>query len=285
MSEKRDVSGVVQILIAAILFSFSGLLTKWMPWSGLSLAGARAVFAVLVMGICRGSYRVRLTGANMLAGASVMLTSVLFMIANKMTTAANAIVLQYAMPIFVILLCVIAYHQKPTKRDLLTVFFVLCEVILCFTDSLGGGSIGGDLVAILSAITYSVVFFAARLPGCSPREYTYIGNLLSCPLVLCMAFDPAVSWGEPIPYIIAGVMGLFLSAGYMFFSAGIVKVPPVTAAILCNIEPVLNPIWVFLALGEMPGIPAILGAFVVLTTVTLYSLTGAKKQSRPSARA
>ncbi len=130
----------------------------------------------------------------------------------------------------------------------------------------------GNGLALLSALTYSLVFFAARLSECDPSDYTYLGNVLSCMFLVNLFYDPAVSASGPMPWLVAAVMGVSLSLGYIFFSSGMRDVEPVAAAIISNVEPVLNPIWVFLALGETPGVTAMLGAAVVLCTVTVYSL-------------
>lgn len=263
-------TATMKVFLAALVFSFSGLMSKWMPWGALSMVGGRAVIAALIIGLYRKSFRVKLTRGVVLGGLSVMLTSVLFLMANKLTTAANAIVLQYAMPIFVIALCAIFFHQKPSRMDVIAVVFVLAGIALCFSDNLGGGAMSGNLLAILSAVTYALVFFAARLDNCNPFDYTYLGNLISSVFLINLFFDPAVS-AAPMPWVVCLLMGIMLAGGYLLLSGGVKDVAPVTAAIVSNIEPVLNPIWVFLALGEQPGIRAILGAAVVLVTVTIYS--------------
>lgn len=263
-------TAALKVFLAALVFSFSGLTSKWMPWSALSMVGGRAIIAALIIALYRKSFRVKLTRGTVLGGLGVMLTSVLFLMANKLTTAANAIVLQYAMPVFVIILCAVFYHQKPSKMDMIAVVFVLLGIALCFSDSLGGGALSGDLLAILSAITYAFVFFAARLDDCDPFSYTYLGNLISSVFLINLFFDPAVT-ADPAPWLVCLLMGVILAGGYLLLSSGVKDVSPVTAAIVSNIEPVLNPIWVFLALGELPGVRAIVGAAVVLITVTLYS--------------
>ncbi len=265
--------GAAQVFLAAIVFSFSGLTSKWMPWSAESLVGARGLVAVLVMGFARRSFRVRLNWPTVLAALSVMLTSLLFMNACKRTSAANAIVLQYAMPVFVILCCALVYKQYPTRLDLCAAALVIVGVCLCFADGFGKGSASlmGNIMALGSAVTYAMVFFMSRLPGCDPFDYTYLGNLFSAVFLISLPFDPKVN-ADPGPWLVAALMGVLLSAGYLLLSHGMKRTPPVVAAILCNIEPVLNPIWVFLALHEKPGMTAIIGALVVLFTVTAYSI-------------
>lgn len=279
MANKSARYANLQIFLAALLFSFSGVMGKWMPWGAMSLVGARALVAVVEMAIYRRSVKVRLNRATVLAGVSVALTSLLYMLAIKLTTAANAIVLQYAMPAVVILMCALFLRQMPSKLDVAAAALVMLGVILCFADNLGGGkSVLGDLLAFASAFTYAMVFFSARMRDCDPFDYTFLGNLITSVFAVNLFFDRAVT-ADPMPWLIAVLMGVLLSTGYLLFSKGMGHTSPVTAAILSNIEPVMNPIWVFMFSRERPGATAVIGACVVLITATAYSLL---KQRRAS---
>ena len=132
----------------------------------------------------------------------------------------------------------------------------------------------------VTAFTFALVFFAARFKDADPMDYTYLGNLGSCLFLLYIPFDQHFTLA-PRAVLAALLMGLCLTAGYLLFTAGMRKgVHPVTAAIVANVEPVLNPIWVFLFLGENPGLYSILGAFLVILAVTIYSLLK-NRQARP----
>lgn len=277
--------GAVIIMLASIAWSFSGVLSKWSPWGPLSLVGARAALAALAFGFRRGSFRVRLTPGVVLGALGVALTSILFIIANKLTTAANAIVLQYAAPIVVILICWIYFHQRPTKLDIVAACVAGAGVVLCFMGGLQGGSPVGDALALLSAVSFAVVFFAAQIPNTDPLDYTYLGNLLSALMLLAIPFDKAFTL-DTKAMIGVLLMGLSLSAGYLLFSQGMrLGVSPVTAAIVSNVEPVLNPLWVYLAMGEQPGPFTLLGAALVLLSVTLYSVLKGRQAQKASKKA
>ena len=101
MREKRI--GALQVALGAIFWSFAGVLGKWLPWNAFTINGLRSLVAVILLGLARKSFKVRLTRGTLLGAIGVMLTSVLYMAAIKLTTSANAIVLQYAAPAFVIL--------------------------------------------------------------------------------------------------------------------------------------------------------------------------------------
>ena len=275
--DKRKI-GALQVLAAATCWSFAGVFTKWLPWNSWTIIGLRALVCTIVLGLSRRSFKVKLSPGNILGALGMAVTGVLFLSATKLTTAANAIVLQYAMPIFVIGLCWIFYHQKPSRIDVLTAVCVLAGVVLCSWEGFtgGGGKLVGDLLAIGSAVSYSLVFFCARLPETSAQDYSFLGGMLSVPFSICAFFDPNMS-AQPTHWLAVIAMGLCLAGGYFFISKSLSNVHPVTSALVANLEPVLNPLWVFLFLGENPGVYTIVGMVVVIATVTIYSLKGGRK--------
>ncbi len=281
LNEKTTkLSGPLFVLASAVVWSFSGVLSKGLAWSGLSKAGLRGVIAIFIYAAFRRSFRVKLNLPLVVGALGVALTSVLYMTALSYTTSGNAIVLQYSMPIFVVFLSWLMFKQKPRARDLVATLCVLAGVIMCFAQGVNGGAIGGDLIALCSGLTYACVFLASRIPKNDPLSYTYLGNCFSALMAVYIFFDPAVHFAAtpdiPASAVIADwvrilLMGLSLGFGYLLFAYGMRRTSPVTAAILSNAEPVLNPIWVFIFIGENPGVFGIIGAAVVLITVTVYS--------------
>ncbi len=273
-------SGAACIILAALAWSFAGVLSKLAPWSAFSIIGARALFTTLVFGFKRKTFKPSFTKGNLLGAFGVAATSTLFIMANKMTSAANAIVLQYAMPVVVILGYWVLKGKKPSALDAGASLFVLLGVILCFMGGLGRGALLGDALALLSAFTYALVFFAARLPDADPSDYTYLGNLVSSLFLLYIPFDSNFVM-NPTAVIAVLLMGLCLTLGYLLFTAGMKKrVHPVTASILANAEPVMNPIWAFVFLGENPGLFSLLGAALVLLSVSVYSVLKGRAEKK-----
>ena len=274
-------SSIACILLACVCWSFGGLLTKLIPWSGLSVAGFRALSAAIFMGAMRRSFRPANTVGNWLGAFGVMATSTLFIFANKYTSAANAIVLQYAMPVIVIIFEAAVGHRRPSQLDAVSVLVVLAGVVLCFCQGLSGGGMAGNLLALGSAFTYAIVYLAAHRPDCDVLSYAYQCNLVASLLALYIPFDPAVSASGPMDYLAALGLGLCLALGYLFFNAGMRHgVSPITAAIVSNIEPILNPTWCFFFLGEDPGLLSIIGAAVVLAAVTAYTILSSPRKTR-----
>ena len=269
MSKNR--LGALQVALAAISWSFAGVFSKSLPWNALTMNGVRSLIAAALLAMARGTAKVRLTRGTLLGAAGVALTSILYMAATKLTTSANAIVLQYAMPVFVILFSWLFYGQKPRRKHLIIAAFILCGVVLCSWDGLRGGNALGDGLAILSAVTFAMVFFCARIPGANPKDYSYLGMIFCAPFALCGVFDPGMSL-NPAHWLIALGLGVCLAGGYFFIARSMSNVSPISAALLANLEPILNPIWVFIFVGERPGPLTLVGAGIVLVTATVYAL-------------
>lgn len=271
------------VTLGAVAWSFSGVLSQGLMWNGFTKTGVRGIVASLIFAAFRKSFRVKITFGLVLGALGVALTSLLYMSATLYTSASNAIVLQYSMPAYVILLNFLVFRQRPARRDLVTVFFVMLGVVLCCMEGLRGDSdsMFGNFLGLLSGLTFAVVFFASRLPGCDPISYSYLGNVFSIVLALGLFFDPNVHLLPTETYTSgmifmdftkAILLGVSLGLGYLFFSIGIKRTSAVSAAIITNLEPVLNPVWVFIFLGVWPGVFGIVGALIVLVTVTLHSI-------------
>lgn len=265
-------SGALCIILGCLAWSFAGVLSKWTPWGAYSIIGARSLFTVMVFAAKRRIIKPSFSRGNWIGAFGVAATSALFIIANKMTSAANAIVLQYAMPVVVILGYWIFQGKKPSLLDAGTGLLVLLGVALCFMGGFRRGALLGDALALLSAFTFALVFFAARMEDADTTEYAYLGNLLGSLFLIALPFDPGFTLA-PGALISVTLMGVCLSLGYLLFSSGMkAGVHPVTASILANVEPVMNPFWAFVFLGENPGALSLFGAALVLFSVSAYSL-------------
>lgn len=276
-STERKTSGVLFILLASLFWSFGGVLSKFAPWSAFTLAGFRSVVSVLILGLYRRSFRVRANAPTWIGAVGVAMTSTLFLMSTKLTSAANAIVLQYAMPVFVILYQALVLKRKPSRVDVGTAAVVLLGVVLCFCQGFRSGGMLGNATGLLSAVSWAAVFLAARMPGCDAMSYTFLGNLLCCAWLVYIPFDPSFSL-SPMAWLVALGLGACLGLGYLFFSLGMSRgISSTAAAIVANVEPVLNPTWCFLFLGENPGVLSLSGALVVLLAVTAYSLLSRRR--------
>ena len=285
----RRIKGSLLVFASALCWSFSGVLGKNLSWNGLSKTGVRAVVAVLIYAAYRKSFKVKLSKSTLVGALGVFLTSLLYMLALTMTTSANAIVLQYSMPVYVVLINYLAFRIKPGIKQLIALPLLLAGVALCcISGSVGGQKLPnarwGNALALLSGFTFSLVFVAGRMKGADSVDYTYFGNCLSMLLVFSALLDPNVRFGfdgETLgDWALILLMGVSLGMGYLLLGIGLRTASPVSAAILENLEPALNPVWVFLFLGERPGTPGIIGCLIVLFTVTVYSALPEGKRKR-----
>ena len=166
------------------------MFTKLVGWNSFTLAGVRSIFALLVLGLARGSFRVRPNRGMWLSAVGVTVTSLLFMSAARLTTAANAIVLQYTASIFVILYMLLFKKQRPLKSELVAAFFVMLGVCLCFAGGLEGGRLLGNILGLCSGVTFAMMFLANRYSGNDPLDNVYFGTLAGVPFALSACFDP-----------------------------------------------------------------------------------------------
>jgi len=275
---KRNM-GPVYVFFAAVLWSFAGISGKFIPYGALSIACLRGVIAAITIGIVGGKWFFKPTPAVLLGAFGTFATSVLFMIANKITMAANAIVLQYTAPAFVIILSAIFYRAKPNKLDAVTVLITLGGISLFFIEHIGHGAVLGDLLALLSGLTFAMVFFVNRLPGANPMQASYLGCLLHGLLIPFLFFDESLRRFDPMIALLILATGVIqLGMAYIFFSKGIKTTSAIPSSIIAMIEPILNPIWVFLAMGETPGPLSIVGASIVVVTVGGYNVISVLRQ-------
>ena len=271
----RSHLGALQVALAAISWSFAGALSKSLPWNSFTINGMRSLVAAVLLAFARRGVRVRLTKGTLLGAAGTALTGVLYMVAVKLTTSANAIVLQYAMPAFVILFSWIFYGQRPGLRQLVIAGCIMAGVVLCSWEGLAGGNVRGDVIALMAAVPFSLLFFCACMPGADPRDYSYLGMVFCAPCALNAFFDPGVT-ANPVHWLTAVALGFCLAGGYFFISKSMSNVSPVSAALLSNLEPILNPVWAFLLVGERPGRLTVVGASIVLAAATVYALMPAR---------
>lgn len=268
--------GPVFILAAALLWSLAGLLIKYIPWHPMAIAGGRSFLAAFVF---IAFYRRRLLRwpgrVTVLSGLALALTQIGFVIANKLTTAANAIMLQYVSPFFVVVLGALLYHYRPTRREVTALVIASSGIILFFLDDLSPGNMAGNLLALGTAVTFAMVFLFNHRPECDTPVALFIGQavtfLSGLPFLLTTR---DFSWPPLLSMLILGIFQLGLA--YFCFGIGIRTTPPLAASLLAMVEPIINPVWVFLAVHEVPGWPALTGAAIVLAAVLYLNLRNLK---------
>lgn len=272
-NKAQKIRGTLTMLSASVCFSLGGLLIKMVPWNPLAINGVRNLIASCVIGlyIYFTHHRIKvnftvLAGAVCMAGVTTMFT-----IANKLTTAGNAIVLQYSAPIWIILLMFVFFGKKPSRLEAVTIILVLAGILCFFFDSLSTGKIVGDLIAFLSGFFYAGMFMLNQFEKGDPLSSIVIGQFL-CGLVLSpMALRETVFSPSALAAVfILGTVQVGLA--YILFSIGTRLTDPVTASIINAMEPILNPILVAVFYGEMLGDLSLIGAAIVVGSILFYNI-------------
>jgi len=282
--------GPLYLAAAAVLWSMGGFLTKFIPFSALTVACVRGlVGASLQLWVSRKNPP-KITKPVLLTAICYLGETCLFMFANKMTSAGSAIALQNTSPLFIILMAYLVLHQKPSRLDLITAVVLCGGIMLSMLDTFNGGSLAGssptlgNVMAILSGVFYAGIFFTSRLPDANPLHSTILGNLMYLIFLPFVFIDPAVmnasdnavsaplAWGAMI------FMGLFqIGLAWLCFSIGIRTTPSLKASFIVMIEPVLSPILAFFLLSEAMTPLSIAGSVLVIGAVLVNNVLSQKK--------
>jgi len=272
---------IIFLVLSAILWSFGGLFIKLVSWNPMAIAGLRSLIAVLVLLAYVRHPRFTWSFPQMGGAIAYAVTVTLFVLATRLTTAANAILLQYTAPIYVALLGSWFLGERAEWFDCINILILIGGIALFFLDYLTVGNLLGNGFAILSGISFAcLVLFLRKQKNESPIGSIMLGNLLTGLVGLPFMFDSmpgALSWAG---LLFLGVVQLGLS--YVLYSKAIKHVTALEAILIPGIEPILNPIWVFLILGERPGKWALIGGFIVLISVTLRSLIAIRRRDLSS---
>ena len=273
LSERRK--AILYLALAAILWSTSRLFVKILDWQPISILAGRSIFASIVFLIYLRRIPIRFSMWQLLAAGMFILTQFLFVTSTKMTTAANAIFLQYTAPVYVVLLAFWLLREKPARTDWISMLIIFIGLTLFFGDKLSTDGFYGNLLAILSGVTSAVmmVAFRAQKDG-NPAESNLIAFLLTA--TLGFPFVLKETW-TITNWSILAFLGVFqIGLAFIFFTQGIKHIPALEANLIGTLEPVLNPIWVFLFYGESMGAFALIGGLVVLGGVTLSAIGSAR---------
>ena len=271
LTNPKRTQAILFLLLTAILWSFGGLLIKIVSWNPIAIAGMRSAIASIVVLLYLRRPRLTWSRSQVLGALFYAGTVILFVSATKMTTAANAILLQYSAPIYVALLGHRLLGEKTTRLDWITIFAVIGGMMLFFFDQFQIGNILGNLVAITSGITFALLtIFLRHQKDASPLESVLMGNLLTALIALPFMLTTVPGKGSWVGLILLGTLQIGLA--YIFYSIAIKQVTALEGSLIPIIEPILNPIWVFLALRETPSKWALIGGGIIIGAMILRYL-------------
>ena len=285
---KISSSPLILILGAAILWSTGGLFIKATHLSAFELSFGRSLLAAITIAIFtrREGFGInRISALTSLLYAALIL---LFVLATKMTTAANAIFLQYTAPVYVLILEPIFYQEKFRARDLGTVAACVGGMSLFFVGKLRPQDVTGNLLALGSGVCFALFFLLLRhskARNVNRASSAIYGNLIV--VLLCApAFYAAARRGiAPKDLARIAYLGIVqIGFAYLLFTLAMARgVRSLDASIVGYVEPVLNPVWVFLFIGERPTGWAIIGGAIIITSVMIHTIRQSLEKSKRAA--
>ena len=267
----------LMLVVTALLWSTGGFLVKGIQWHPVAIAGMRSLIAATVILIVIRKPKLtwslpQLGGAVCYAGAVI-----LYVIANKLTTAANVVLLMYTAPIYVIIFGPWFLKEKASGKDWLAVGIVMVGISIFFIERLSPEGFLGNVLAVLSGLSFAwMTLFLRKQKRGSPVESVFLGNLLAAVIGLPFFFKEELPEINGILMLVA--LGTFqLGISYVLYAKAIQKVRAFQAVLITMLEPILNPLWVFLLQGEVPGKWALAGGAIVMVTVVFHGLTTGRK--------
>lgn len=277
-------SPLLLVLAAAIIWSTGGLFIKWTSLTGLELSFGRSLCAAITVAIFTRREGFGFNRVTLLASLLYAALLLLFVLATKETTAANAIFLQYTAPLYVLILEPLLYKEKFRQRDLITVIACVIGMSLFFVGKLRPQDVTGNLLALASGLCFAFYFLLLRHPSSrkvNRASSVIYGNLLV--VILCapagLSVLPNVSRFDALAVLYLGVVQI--GVAYTLFTLGMARgIRSLDAGIVGYIEPVLNPIWVFLVLGERPSKWALIGGAIIISAVVVHTTLKAREGRR-----
>ncbi len=277
-----SVSPYLLVLGAALLWSTGGLFIKANNLTPFELSCGRSLLAAATVALLtrREGFGLNLTTAAASVLYAVLL--LLFVVATKLTTAANAIFLQYTAPVYILLLEPLVFGERYRWQDFLVVAFCLGGMSLFFVGQLRPQDVQGNIAALASGLCFAVFLLLLRHPSArrvNRASAVIYGNLLLA-LVTLPAFVAGAGKLTATNLAVVVWLGVVqLGVAYTMLTLGIARgVKSLDAGIICYIEPVLNPVWVYLVLGERPSRYALGGGAIIIVAVIAHTLWNARRK-------
>ncbi|HKL41988.1 MAG TPA: DMT family transporter [Clostridia bacterium] len=282
--KRERTKAIIALVIAAVLWSTGGMLIKLIDWNPVAIAGTRSGISAILMFFYILLFRKDIKPRRILtkgkfkwAGAIVYaLTVIGFVVANKLTAAANVIFLQYTAPIWVALLSGWLLKERVSKFDWTIIMIVIAGMGLFFVGDIQKGHMLGNFLSVLTGLFLAGVVLMLKMQKNSTAiEMTFLGNLLTFVVSLPFIIGPIPDLQSIVGLILLGVFQLGIA--YILFSEAVLHVTALEAILIPVIEPLLSPIWVFLMIGEKPSFFAIIGGLIVLAAVVFRSVVTGRR--------
>lgn len=282
MQSDQARKGILCMAACAALWSIAGILIKLIPWNALVIAGGRSLVAAMVFLVYIKVKRIKIVvnkNALLIMGFTAV-NFLLFVRANKLTTAANAIVLEFTSPVFILLISALVLRQKYKKQDILAVAIVTVGIALFFVDQLNAGGLLGNLCALGAGLTVALMYIVAG--GATEEERfsgLFFGHLLTAAVGLPFLFFTKNPMTATAIAALLALGAVQLGIPYVLYAIALKYCPPLQCSLIAAIEPLLNPVWVFLLDGEAPGTFALIGGAIVIVAITAWSMWKEKQKA------
>ncbi|MCL2832941.1 MAG: DMT family transporter [Treponema sp.] len=268
------------VFLCAVLWSTSGLFIRIVDWYPVVITGIRSLIAAAFMLAVRTFFtkgpRPKNKAFPLWAGAVMYaMTMLTFVIANKLTTAANAILLQYSAPVWAAIFGWILIKEKPHWEHWAAIICIAGGFFLFLKDGLATGDLLGDFIALLSGIFFGVnsVFLRMQKDG-NPADSILLSHVISFGIAVpfIIIFPPVFNYTNTLPIIFMGIIQIGTAS--LLFSYGLRRISAVQSMLTAAIEPLLNPVWVLLFMGEAPSSLALAGGAIILAAVVGATIIG-----------
>jgi drug/metabolite transporter (DMT)-like permease len=264
------------LMACALLWSSGGLVIKLVDWSPLAIAGGRSAIAAATILLLRPRRKMEWNSWAVACAVAYSATVIMFVTATKWTTAANAIFLQFTAPVYVAVLGGPLLGERTSRADWMRMAFAQAGISLFFLGDLSWGGAMGNLIALGSGFSFAaLVVLLRKQRDANPVDSVLLGNLLTVAVCWPAMIGPLPSANNLIGLVYLGVFQLGLS--YLLYIRASRHVPALSAILICMIEPVLNPIWVLLVIGEVPGWLALAGGAMVIGSAIAQGWASAMK--------
>lgn len=272
------------LFMSALFWSFGGVITKLIPWHGITVATIRGIISFALCLVFLEGLQWQINKATALYAFCYFSQSLLFISAHKYTTAANATVLHNTSPLYIILFNALIYKRMPGFRDIGVAAVLFLGVILAVLGNMAGGGWLGNALALASAVFYAAVFFLNRMPGLEdPMQGITLGNAIYLFLIPLCLMDGEFLRPTVISWAAVVFMGFLSFGAWLLFSKGISQTPALTASFITMSEPVMSPVWTYMFLGEKITRLSLLGCALVILTLLFYNIATIQKPNRGQA--
>ncbi len=286
-ADTRRAAGLLSVALCAVLWSTGGLFIKMVPWAPFAIAGSRSLIAAVVLFLFLRRPRFTWSAAQIICALAYSATMITFVLSNKLTTAANAILLQYTAPVYAAFLGALILGEKTRWYDWATIAAAVAGMALFFLDRLSSGGAAGNIISAASGVFFAIfmVFLRKQKDG-SPLESILLSHVLTF-LVAIPFIIPEIrrsAGTAEFAGALGGVafLGVFqVGISSILLSYGVRHVTALQSLLTSVIEPILNPVWVFLLLGEIPSPMAFVGGGIILAAVTARSILALRAAKAP----